>query len=256
MLPYLHLGPLLLQTTGLALLFGIWAGSWLAEKEAAKLNIKPDLINNMLFIGLACGLVGARLTYALTYLNAYLANPLSLFEINTNTLSPAGGLIIGLLAAFIYMQRQGLKLRPVLDAFAPGLAVFMVFLGLAHLVSGDAYGTLTNLPWGIFLAGANRHPTQIYETLLAAGVLVISINFPSEKRGTGLNFLGVVFLSTAARVFLEAFRGDSVLLSGGFREAQVIGLLVLVVLLIVMRNWAQLPISTLVEQDLNTIEQQ
>ena len=256
MLPYLHLGPLLLQTTGLALLLGIWAGSWLSEKEAAKLNIKPDLINNMIFIGLACGLVGARLTYAATYLNAYLTNPLSLFEINTNTLSPVGGLIIGLLTSFIYMQRQGIKLRPVLDALAPGLAVFLVFFGLAHLVSGDAFGTPTNLPWAIFLAGENRHPTQIYETLLAAGVLLIYFSFPSEKPGTGLNFLVVLFLSTAARVFVEGFRGDSVILPGGFREAQVIGLLVLGVLLIVMRKWAQLETRVLLEQDLNTTEQQ
>jgi phosphatidylglycerol---prolipoprotein diacylglyceryl transferase len=255
MLPYLHLGPLLLQTPGLALLLGIWAGSWLAEKEAVKLNIKSDLINNILFIGLACGLVGARLTYAITYLDAYLASPLSLFEFNTNSLSPVGGLMIGLLAAFIYMQRKGLKLRPILDALAPGLAVFMVFLGLAHLAGGDAYGSPTHLPWGIFLAGEYRHPTQIYETLLAAGVLIISFIFPTEKRGTGLNFLTVLFFSTAARIFVEAFRGDSVIMSGGFREAQVIGLLVLVVLIIVMREWGQ-PAKNAQKQDLNTIEQQ
>jgi phosphatidylglycerol---prolipoprotein diacylglyceryl transferase len=254
MLPYLSIGPLLLQTTGLALLLGVWFGSWKVEKEAARLKMKSDLVNDLIFIGLACGIVGARLTYAVTYFNAYLTNPLSLFEINTNSLSPVGGLIFGPLAAFIYGQRRGLKLRPVLDALAPGLAVFMVFLGLAHLLNGDAYGAPTRLPWAIFLAGDFRHPTQIYEILLATGVMLIAVYYQLGQRGNGLNFLWVVFLSTAARVFLEAFRGDSMILPGGFRAAQVIGLLVLTGLLILMRAWAQLPANA-EEQNLNTIEQ-
>jgi len=109
------------------------------------------------------------------------------------------------------------------------------------LLSGDAYGAPTNLPWAVFLTGDYRHPTQIYEMLLAAGVTFIAFYFPPEKRGNGLNFLWVIFFSTAARVFIEAFRADSVILAGGFRAAQVVGLLVLAGLLILMRAWAQMP---------------
>jgi phosphatidylglycerol---prolipoprotein diacylglyceryl transferase len=239
MLPYLRLGPLLLQTTGLALLLGIWIGSWQTEKEAVRLKIKPELVNNLIFFGLAGGLVGARLAYAATYLNAYLASPLSVFAINTNTLSPVEGLLIGLLVALVYGQRKGLQLRPVLDALAPGLAVFMIFLGMAHLLNGDAYGTQTNLPWAIYLWSAYRHPTQIYEMLLAAGVMFVVLKHPLKDQGRGLNFLLLVFLSAAARVFLEAFHGDSLIWPGGFRAAQVIGLMVMVVSLAFMRAWAQ-----------------
>lgn len=239
MLPYLRLGPFLLQTTGLALLLGIWVGSWLAEKEADRLKIKPELVNNLIFFGLVGGLVGARLAYAATYLNAYLANPLSLFAINTNTLSPFEGILIGLLVAFVYGQRKGLQLRPVLDALAPGLAVFMIFLGLAHLLNGDAYGAPANLPWAMYLWSAYRHPTQIYEMLLAVGVMFAVLHHPLKDQGRGLNFLLLVFLSAAAQVFLEAFRGDSLIWPGGFRAAQVIGLIVLAGSLIFMRAWAQ-----------------
>jgi phosphatidylglycerol:prolipoprotein diacylglycerol transferase len=109
------------------------------------------------------------------------------------------------------------------------------------LLNGDAYGAPTRLPWAIFLAGDYRHPTQIYEMLLAAGVMLIIFIHPLAKQGNGLNFLWVVFLSAAARVFLEAFRGDSMILTGGFRAAQVIGLLVMAGSLIFMYAWAQLP---------------
>ncbi len=55
MLPYFRLGPFLVQLTGLALLLGVWVGSWLAEKQAAKVGIKPDLIFTLIFgKGSAC----------------------------------------------------------------------------------------------------------------------------------------------------------------------------------------------------------
>ena len=156
MLPYLRLGPFLLQTTGLALLLGIWIGSWLAEKEAARLKIKPDLVTNLIFFGLVGGLIGARLAYAATYLNAYLANPLSLFAINTNTLSPVEGLLIGLLVAFVYGQRKGLQLRPVLDALAPGLAVFPNdLLGNGTFVERGCLWCADQVALGVSFCGAS-----------------------------------------------------------------------------------------------------
>jgi phosphatidylglycerol:prolipoprotein diacylglycerol transferase len=246
MLPYLRIGPFLLQMTGLALLLGIWLGSWLAEKEAARLKIKPDLIYNLIFFGLIGGLVGARLAYAARFLNAYLANPLGLFALNATTLSPGEGLLVGLLVAFIYGQRKGLRLRSVLDTLAPGLAVFMIFLGVAHLLSGDAFGAPARIPWAIFLWSDYRHPTQVYEILLAMAILLTILKRPLGAPGQGLNFWLVIAISAAARVFLEAFRGDSLVWAGGFRAAQVLGLIVLAVSLWLM--WALGPKTKAEEQ--------
>ena len=239
MLPYLRLGPFLLQTSGLALLLGVWLGSWLAEKEAPRVEIMPERVYNLVFFGLIGGLVGARLAYAARFLSAYLENPLSLFALNPNTLAPYPGLLIGLLVAFVYGQRKGLRLRPALDALAPGLAVFMVFLGLAHLLSGDAFGAPSStLPWRIYLWSEYRHPSQVYEILLALGVLLVFIKRPFGEPGRGLNFLWVVALSAGARVFLEAYRGDSLIWAGGFRAAQVIGLLAMFAAFWWMRVWS------------------
>lgn len=239
MFPYLRLGPFLLQTPGLALLAGVWLGLSLSEKEAAKLNLKPDRVYNLVFFGLLSGLVGARLAYAVRFLNAYLDSPLSLFSINPNTLSPGDGLVIGLVVAGVYGWRKGLPLRPTLDALAPGLAAFMVALGVAHLLSGDAFGTRTDLPWKIYLWNDYRHPTQVYEILLASGIFALVRFRPLGTPGQGVNFLTVVALSAAARVFLEAFRGDSLVWSGGFRAAQIVGLVILAAALFMIEAWAQ-----------------
>ena len=255
MLPYLRLGPYLLQMTGLALLLGVWLGSWLAEKEASKAGIKPDLIYNLIFFGLIGGLVGARLAYAARYLNAYLSNPLSLFTLNPNTLSPSEGLLIGLLVAFVYGQRKGLRLRPVLDALAPGLAVFIVFQGVAHLLSGDAFGAPSRVPWAIFLWSEYRQPAQIYEILLGVGILLVVLKHPLGEPGRGLNFSLVIALSAATRVFLEAFRGNSLIWPGGFRAAQVVALAILAGALWVMHVWAQPRINALEQEKVDVSDE-
>jgi phosphatidylglycerol:prolipoprotein diacylglycerol transferase len=239
MFPYLRLGPLLLQTPGLALLIGVWLGLSLAEKESVKLSLKPDQVYNLIFFGLVSGLIGARLAYAARFLNAYLESPLSLFSINPNTLSPGDGLVIGLVVAGVYGWRKGLPLRPTLDALAPGLAAFMIALGVAHFLSGDAFGARTDLPWKIYLWNDYRHPTQVYEILLASGIFMLVRFRPLGNPGQGVNFLTVVALSAAARVFLEAFRGDSLIWSGGFRAAQIVGLVILAAALFMIKTWAQ-----------------
>lgn len=244
MYPYLRIGPYLLQLPGLALLAGVWIGFTLIEKESARLKVDTRKITNTVFYGLIAGLIGARLGYALQFLDIYLSNPLSLFSLNANTLSPELGILIGLILAFILGGRYQLALRPSLDVLAPGLAFFMIALGVAHILSGDAYGAPTRLPWSVFLWADYRHPSQIYETIAAMGIFLVVMHRPFESQGAGLNFLLVVAASAVGRIFLEAFRGDSIVWSGGFRAAQVIGLGVLAVSIIFMRKWANINMST------------
>jgi len=227
MFPYLRIGPFLLQTPGLALLAGVWIGSSLVEKEARRLSLNAAAIYNLIFYGLVAGIVGARLGYAARYLSVYLANPLSFLSLNTNTLSVSDGLLIGAIVAVFYGQRKKLPLRPTLDALTPGLAAFMVALGVAHFLSGDAFGTPSRLPWSIYLWTEYRHPWQIYETLAALIVFLFIRKRPYGLTGDGLIFLLFVALSAFARVLLEPFRGDSAITAVGFRSTQVISLILL-----------------------------
>ena len=239
MYPYLRVGPFLLQLSGLALLSGVWLGIGLIEKEATRLKLNPTKVSNTLFYGLIAGLIGARLGYVLKFLDVYISNPLGLFSLNTNTLSPEAGLIVGLIVAIVYGQRNKMALRSTLDAFAPGLALFMVTLGVAYILNGNAYGAPTQLPWSIFLWADYRHPSQIYETVFAAGILLIALRKPLGNPGAGLNFWLVIGLSTIARIFLEAFRGDSLIWGEGFRAAQLVALVMLATSIFFLKQWSQ-----------------
>ncbi len=239
MFPILQLGPLAIQLPGLFLLVGAWIGLSLAEKEAARLNLSGEAIYNLAFTGLVAGLVGARLVYVARYLSAYLSDPLSLLSLNPATLSPVEGLLIGVLAALVYGARRRLSLRPTLDALTPGLAVMGAALALAHLSSGDAFGAPARLPWSIYLWDEYRHPSQAYELMAALGVLGAWRWSRGQGAFAGFNFLLVVALSAAARVFLEAFRGDSFILAGGLRAVQVWGMIVLALCLAWMKRWSR-----------------
>ena len=174
-----------------------------------------------------------------------MSQPLSLFALTPTTLSPSAGFVIAFVTFVIILQYKELPVKPSLDALAPGLAFFMLFVGLAHILSGDAYGAPTGVPWAIRLWNENRHPSQFYEMFLALVVfLVIHSRFPKPE-GNGVNFVLSVSLSAAARLFLEAFRGDSVILPGGFREAQVLALILMVISLCWMRRWMDSQPSTI-----------
>ena len=237
MFPYLRLGPFILPMASLALLAGLWTGLAFIEREAVRLKINVSTLSNIIFYSLVAGVVGARLGYALEFPAVYSSNPLSLLSLSPATLSPSIGLAVGLIAFAVFVQRKAMPIRPTLDALAPGLAVFMVCVGFAHILSGEAYGAPTSLPWAIRLWNEFRHPSQFYETFVALMIFLIIRERFLIPEGAGLNFLLTVALFSASRVFLESFRGDSVFLPGGFREAQVIALIIMAISLYWMRKW-------------------
>ncbi len=239
MFPILQLGPLAIQVPGLALLIGVWIGLTLAEKEATRLKLNPDAVYNLALIGLVAGVIGARLAYAARYLSIYAAEPFSLFSLNPATLAPTEGALIGLIAAFIYGQRHKLPLRPTLDALAPTLAIMGIAVAAAHFASGDAFGAPTRLPWSVYLWDDYRHPSQVYELIGAAGVFGVWWVIKQRRLPPGINFWAVAALSASARIFLEAFRGDSLITPGNLRAAQVWGLIVLAICFFVMKAWNQ-----------------
>lgn len=237
MFPYLRLGPFLLQMPLLALLVGFWIGSTFIEREAVRLGLDKKKINSLIGYGLVGGILGARLAYAAQYASIYLANPLGLFSLSTSTLSPVGGLLIGTAAAVAYGYRYKLPLRQTLDALTPGLSFFMIAIGVSHLLSGNAYGAPTRVPWAMYLWSDYRHPSQLYEIFFALVIFTIVLPKMIPANAPGIRFVQFVALSAVARVFLEAFRGDSIPWLEGYRVAQIMGLTVLLICIVVLKQW-------------------
>jgi len=229
MMPILNIGPLAIQLPGLIILLGLWLGLTLAERYAARFNVKANHLYNIVFITLIAGLVGARLANVLRYPQAFSSNLWNVLSLNISLLDPWGGIAVGIICALIYGQRKGMRFWPTMDALTPAMAVFFVTFSIAQLASGAGFGAPTEMPWGTYLWGAIRHPSQIYEAI--ASTMILFILWPTRihliDRIYGTYFLTFAALSAGARLFLEAFRGDSIILAGGIRAAQVVAWLIL-----------------------------
>jgi prolipoprotein diacylglyceryltransferase len=227
MFPILQLGPLALRLPGLFLLAGVWVSTWLIDREAPRRRLSANVLNNMVLYGLVAGIAGARLWYAGRYLSVYLQDPLGLISLNPSTLAPWEGAVTGLVVSLVYGRRKSLPVWRTLDALTPAIAAFAVAIGLAHLSSGDAFGAPSSVAWAVELWGELRHPSQIYEILVGLLILLLIWRVRVRPAFPGFAFLAWVGLSAAGRLFLEAFRGDSVIIYGGLRIAQLVSLAVL-----------------------------
>jgi phosphatidylglycerol:prolipoprotein diacylglycerol transferase len=243
MFPTLQVGPLSIQVPGLVLLLGLWLGLTVSERRSRQRGENPNYLYTLLLITLLAGFLGARLSYAVTYPDAFSANLLSLISLNPGLLDLSAGIYIAAGAATIFIYRKKLPLWSTLDSITPIFAILAIALGVSHLASGSAFGKPTGLPFGIQLWGAVRHPTQIYEIIL--GCLVFTVIWLIDKTTwnqiSGNLFLTFIALTALSRLFLEAYRGDSFLFANGIRSAQLYAwiLLAICLLVIVVRNWKQ-----------------
>lgn len=238
MLPVLHIGGLAIQTPGLVLLLAAWVTLWLAAHEGTRLGSDGDAIYNAGFVALAAGVVGARLAFVALHLSTYLAHPAEIVALDLGSFAQAPGAAIGLIAGAIFAARHSLSWAPLADAFAPALAAGLALVSVAAFLGGTSYGQPANVPWAITLWGARRHPTQIYELLAELAILAILGWTRGRRSYPGQAFLLFVALYGGARLFLEAYRADSWLLPGGWRGAQVLGLVAVVAALAFMARRA------------------
>ena len=223
----------------------IWIGLWLAEKRASRHGISVNDLNNMTFFPLLGYILGGRLSFALENLSAFSQNPQSLISLNLDLFDPFGGFVAAIIIGVIYGQRRNLSLWSMLDALTPLFAVFAIGLGLAHLASGSAFGKETSLPWGMKLWGAVRHPSQVYEILASLLILILLWSQKANLR-PGIHFLTFTALISGARLFLEAFRGDSNLIFNGLRTAQAVAWVVLAISLFLLDRAIKKPANKVV----------
>jgi phosphatidylglycerol---prolipoprotein diacylglyceryl transferase len=228
MLPVLQVGPLAVQLPGLLLLLGLWLASVVIGRNAWRHGLDGDVLDRLLLTGLLAGVVGARLSYVLQHASDFARDPSAILSLSLTAFAPFEGAAIGVVAALVYGARKSLPFWPTLDALTPGAALLAVFVHLSQLASGDAFGAPTDLPWAIELWGERRHPAQLYALAASIAILGFVLWLQRRRRFAGELALGWLALSSAARLLLEASRGDSLYLAG-VRQAQLAALVVLMV---------------------------
>jgi phosphatidylglycerol:prolipoprotein diacylglycerol transferase len=149
------------KSYGAMLTLGFLTGVWLSIRRAERLKCDPDLVLNLGFICLVCGVAGARLFYVLHYWETSFANqpvPLwSALNCTAGGLEYYGGLIGAMVGCVGYILIKRASLRLYLDILTPAAAWGLAFGRMGCLLNGCCWGGLAPvdahghaaLPWAI-----------------------------------------------------------------------------------------------------------
>jgi phosphatidylglycerol:prolipoprotein diacylglycerol transferase len=226
MYPVLQLGPLSLPLPELILIIGYWGGSILMVKANSAQLKNTGILERIIWTSLVAGIIGARLSYFARHPVSFSGEYLSLFSLNYHLFDFTGGFIIAAGTALVLAFRQNISVARLLDGLVPFHSLFNITFHLSFFFSGTAYGTPTDMPWGIFLWGTQRHPVQIYYILGALLVLyIVLVQLPKITYKKGLYITSYFSLVNLYMLFISRYQSASDTILSGFRTNQVLYLL-------------------------------
>lgn len=233
-----QIGPLSIRWYGVLIMTGVILGLVLAGREAKRQGMSIELIYDLFFYMLISAIVGARFYYVIFSWDLYRDNLKEIFAFWHGGLAIHGAVVGGIVSALIYTHLKGLSFWLVADLCAPSLILGQAIGRWGNYFNQEAFGRPTNLPWGIFIDEAHRplqyvqqthfHPTFLYESLWNFCVFLLLL-WLRRRRGivTGDVFLAYLILYSLGRFWIESLRMDS-LMFAGFRVAQIVSLLLIV----------------------------
>jgi phosphatidylglycerol:prolipoprotein diacylglycerol transferase len=219
MQPEIHLGPLTLQTFGIAFALAFLASGSLFARRLHELGKPVDWAYEGIFAALIGGLVGSRLDYIIqnwdqvsgdVFGNVFSGSGLVFF----------GGLIGGAIGVVLWARWRGFMGWALFDSAAAPIAIGYAVGRIGCQVSGDGdYGQPSDLPWamaypdGTVPTTQEVHPTPVYETFTMGLVTLLLWNL-RDRLAPGMVFGLYLFLGGLERFLVEFIRRNDVVFAG------------------------------------------
>ncbi len=215
-----------------ALLVALWFAKWIIKKDS--LPIEEETLDNY-FIWIEIGIIlGARIWYILFYdpnTSYYLTQPWQIFNpfqngefVGIRGMSYHGAVVGAIIGSLLFSLKYPGKLHKLLDVVALAVPVGFVFGRIGNFLNQELVGRETDLPWGIYVEGVLRHPSQLYEAFLE-GVLVAIILYLYRKRkafdGALIGIYGMLYGTT--RFIAEFWRAPDIQLGFLYGEWLTMG---------------------------------
>ena len=217
---------------GIIMSTAILIGFFAACREARKYGYKSDDVSGILVCALGLGLVCARLYYVVFNLEDFRNNWIRVVNLRTGGLAIYGGIIGALFATYCYCLRRGYKFLNVIDVLMPYLALGQSIGRWGNFTNQEAFGKVTELPWGMtgdiikdmndgMYATSLVHPTFLYESIITLVLYFVLRRVRDRKKFDG-QVLGTYMLGYGvARFFIEGLRTDSLMFLN-FRVSKVL----------------------------------
>ncbi len=214
------IGPLSISPHGLGTAIGFIAGAQLLLSTTRHRGIPDQLVYSALTRGGIGAVIGARVAYVVNHLGSF-DSPLEWPQIWNGGISLLGGIAGGLALGLPVMRGEGVRLWPVLDWVAPGLALGIAIGRIGDLIVADHLGKPTRFALGYVCPDADTaspcaapigqavHQPALYDLLAAVAILALLLTIRARRR-TYDGFLALLFgaLYGTARLGEDFFRVD------------------------------------------------
>ena len=208
---------------GILIAAGMLLAIFISSKRAPSHGItEDDVLDTSLWI-LPIGVIGARLYYVLFNLDYYHSFH-DVINIRSGGLAIHGGLIFGIITAFLVCRHKKIHPLNMIDLMIPTVALAQSIGRWGNFFNGEAHGGPTDLPWGILADGVKVHPTFLYESIWCL-ILFFFLSWYDKNRrfAYGQTFALYCILYSVERFFVESLRTDSLMI-GPLKQAQVISI--------------------------------
>lgn len=214
----------------LIITFGIIMAYIFITLEGKRQKINTEIFSDIILIGLPCAIVGARLYYVIYKWEYYGENLIDIFNLRNGGLAVYGGVIAGVLAAYIYLKKKKQPVLRLFDICSIGLLIGQCIGRWGNFVNVEAYGYETNsfFKMEIFSDVYDKvvcvHPTFLYESAWSFAGIILLYVLLRKKKYDGQVFFSYISWYGLGRFFIEALRTDSLYL-GSIRVSQLVAVL-------------------------------
>ena len=221
---------------GIVIVTGMMIAIWIAQREAKRTGQNPEQYLDLAMIGIAAGILGARIYYVIFAWDYYKDDLLSIFNIRQGGLAIYGGIIGACIAVVIYSRKKKQNFSLLMDTASMSIVFGQIMGRWGNFFNREAFGDYTNNLFAMQLpvsaVRANEitqkmwdhvvtvngveyiqvHPTFLYESLWNVGVLVFLFWFRKRKKFNGEVFLMYLIGYGLGRIWIEGLRTDQLLL--------------------------------------------
>lgn len=249
---------------GVIIAFGLVLAALFGGRIAYTWKMDLSKMVDVLIYGMFGGIICARAYYVAFEWDYYSMHPEEIFQIWRGGLAIYGGIIGGLIAAFITCKLEKLNFYNLLDCAGMSLLIGQGIGRWGNYANQEAFGVFTNGNYGMMsdkvisyieknpelygLQGVENipeyieannlfvHPTFFYEfAWCMLGVLVLYVITRKFRKFSGQTFLCYGIWYGIERAVVEGLRTDSLYIGNtGLRVSQVLSVAIVVVCAIVL----------------------
>lgn len=211
----LRIGPFTVYGYGFMIAIGILAAYFTGEYRAKKYKLEYQHVFYLVIWCLLGGFTGSKILYWATEWKNIISDPGFLLDTLTDGFVVFGGIIGGILTAYVYCRIRHINFLAFFDVLMPSVALAQGFGRIGCFLAGCCYGRETAGALAITFHNSDFAPnnialvpTQIYSSILDFlhyGLLLYILKHNKRDGQVGAAYL---ICYSVGRFILEFFRGD------------------------------------------------